>query len=186
MKVNGSIAASTAGVTNPFYVAAGATVSGTGTINAQAYFDGTLAPGNSPGTITYTSDVVWSGSSTWNFELSGTAAGQYDQVLITSGGGFYRDTSIAGSGAAGYYKFDFLNTGTAGTFRLVDWSGTTNFATANFGYQNLASGLSGTFNVDNTESALFFTVTSSGPASANYWCSASARPPRRSSRAAPR
>lgn len=168
LKVNGSIAASTAGVTNPFYVAAGATVSGTGTINAQAYFDGTLAPGNSPGTITYTSDVVWSGSSTWNFELSGTAAGQYDQVLITSGGGFYRDTSIAGSGAAGYYKFDFLNTGTAGTFRLVDWSGTTNFATANFGYQNLASGLSGTFNVDNTESALFFTVTSSGPASANY------------------
>jgi autotransporter-associated beta strand protein len=166
LKVNGSIAASTAGVANPFYVAAGATVSGTGTIGAQAYFDGTLAPGNSPGTITYTSDVVWSGSSTWNFELSGTGAGQYDQVVI-NGGGFYRDTGIAGSDAAGYYKFDFLNTGVAGTFRLVDWSGTTNFATANFGYQNLASGLTGTFSVDNTESALFFTTTQS-TVSANY------------------
>ena len=167
LKVNGSIAASTAGVTNPFYVAAGATVSGTGTIGAQAYFDGTLAPGNSPGTITYTSDVVWSGSSTWNFELSGTASGSYDQVLITSGGSFYRDTGITGSDAAGYYKFDFLNTGVAGTFRLVDWSGTTNFVTSNFGYQNLASGLTGVFSVDNTESALFFTTTQS-VVSANY------------------
>ena len=78
--VNGSLTAST--VT----VASGATLRGTGTVfKVAARQRRTVAPGDGPGTLT-TGNFALASGSIFTVELGGTAAGQYDQVVVTTGG----------------------------------------------------------------------------------------------------
>jgi uncharacterized protein with beta-barrel porin domain len=60
---------------------------GTGTINAPTTVTGTLAPGNSPGTLTFTAPVTLSSSSTTEFDIdgfgTGSGAGNYSRVIVT-------------------------------------------------------------------------------------------------------
>lgn len=140
-------------------VAAGATLGGSGTIGA-ATISGILSPGNSIGTLTATGDVTWNANEAWVFELGSSAAdlllanttGTRDLLNITGTGSDF----LKGTGST--FIFDFANTGETGFYKLVDWTGTSTFIDADFTATNLASGLAGTFIVDNSTSALYINV----------------------------
>ena len=53
--------------------------------------------------------------------------------------------------------FDALGTNAQGVYKLVDWSGTSGFADADFAATNLGGGNSGTFTVDPGTSAFYLT-----------------------------
>lgn len=74
LSVNGSLASSA------MTVGASGTLGGTGTITAPITLNGTLAPGNSIGTITIVGDLVQTSGSTLEIEISPTDA---DRVNIT-------------------------------------------------------------------------------------------------------
>ena len=82
--INGSLTA------NSLSVGAGATLHGIGTINAPTTVAGTLSPGNSPGTPTFTAPLTLTPSATTVFDIdgtgTGTGAGNYSRVLVTGAG----------------------------------------------------------------------------------------------------
>lgn len=121
-------------------VAAGATLGGDGVLRGEATIDGILAPGTSLGTLTIDNTVTWNGSleNAWKFELG---PGDTSDLLVV-GGDFLRGTGSA-------FLFDFVGTGTTGTYTLVSWSGTTNFTVSDFSAKNLAPGYSvSTFSIN--------------------------------------
>jgi autotransporter-associated beta strand protein len=135
-------------------VAAGASLGGGGTLGGATTFNGILAPGNSIGTLTVNNDVTWNGATTagsttdWQFELGLSNAA--DLLDITGTGSDF----LKGSGAI--FRFDFLGGTETGTYKLVDWTSTTNFVFTDFSYTNLGGGNTGTFSI--TGSQLNFTV----------------------------
>ena len=148
--INGSTSASSA-VT----VAAGATLGGNGTIGGATTINGILAPGNSIGQLNITANTTWAGAATagattdWKFELG--AANSSDLLNIT--GDFLKDTA-----AGSVFRFDFLGSSATGTFKLIDWSGSTGFSASDFSYNigSLGGGNTGTFAFSNSQ--LEFTV----------------------------
>ena len=60
-------------------------VSGSGSFTGSGtnFFEGDLAPGSSPGTMSFGGDVVLGTASTTQIELGGTVAGEYDQLDIS-------------------------------------------------------------------------------------------------------
>jgi autotransporter-associated beta strand protein len=125
-------------------VAAGATLGGTGTLGGATTVGGILAPGTgtSIGVLKIAANTTWVGAllagdgTNWKFELgSGNTA---DQLNIT--GNFLKDAS-----AGTVFRFDFLGSVQTGTFKLVDWSGTTDFSIGDFTYTGLAEGNTGSF-----------------------------------------
>lgn len=140
LQVNSGVTAG--GVT----VATGATLAGNGTLG-DATISGILAPGNSIGTLNAGS-TTWKGVTTptadtiWQFELgSGNTS---DLLNIT--GNFTKDTS-----AGSEFRFDFMNSSSAGVFKLIDWSGTTDFLATDFSYTNLGAGLTGSFTFNGSQ-----------------------------------
>lgn len=81
LSVTGSLA-------SPVTVETGGTLRGTGTIGGATSVFGTLAPGNSPGTLTFTAPVTLAAGSTTRIELdgtgTGTGAGNYSRVVVTT------------------------------------------------------------------------------------------------------
>jgi autotransporter-associated beta strand protein len=73
--------------TGPFAIAPSAVLRGTGTIAMPTSVAGTLAPGNSPGTLTFTAPVTMLPGSVTQFDIdgtgTGTGAGNYGRVLVT-------------------------------------------------------------------------------------------------------
>jgi len=114
-----------------------------------------LAPGNSIGQLNITANTTWAGAATagattdWKFELG--AANTADLLNIT--GNFLKDT-----GAGSVFRFDFLGSTATGTFKLIDWSGSTGFSASDFSYNigSLGGGNTGTFAFSNSQ--LEFTV----------------------------
>jgi fibronectin-binding autotransporter adhesin len=155
MVVNGNISTSTS-----LTVESGATLGGDGSVGS-AIISGSLAPGNSIGTLTAEGNVTWNSSvdNAWVFELGlasldlATAGlgSDNDLLLIAAGGDF-----LKGSGTS--FTFDFANTGAVGWYKLVDWDGTTDFSNTDFVASNLDTGLSATFTVDAGTSALYLNV----------------------------
>jgi hypothetical protein len=86
LNLNGYTLSSLAGTT----IANGATLSAAGTIGGGISNAGTLAPGTSPGALTL--DGPLSSTGQIEFELNGTGAGQFDQLLVGdfSAGGFLK------------------------------------------------------------------------------------------------
>ena len=76
-----------------YTVSTGATLSGTGGVMGDLTVNGTLAPGNSPGTMTVSGDVVQNAGSTLQVEIdgtgTGTGAGNYDRLVLTGAGSTY-------------------------------------------------------------------------------------------------
>ncbi len=70
------------GSTGSFTVASGATLGGSGTIDGDTTILGTLAPGNSPGTLIFTGDLDIAAAEQFVFELGVPAS---DQVVLTAG-----------------------------------------------------------------------------------------------------
>ena len=135
-------------------VAAGASLGGGGTLGGATTFNGILAPGNSIGTLTVNNDVTWNGASTaasttdWQFELGLSNASDLLDI-IGAGSDFLK-------GSGDIFRFDFLGGAETGTYKLVDWTNTTNFLFTDFSYTNLGGGNSGSFSI--TGSQLNFTV----------------------------
>ena len=81
-------------LTSAVYVASGATLSGNGTVAGIAS-EGTISPGNSPGTLTSTADVVLNSGSITLQEIDGIdysiagGAGSYDRLVLTGAGTTY-------------------------------------------------------------------------------------------------
>jgi autotransporter-associated beta strand protein len=127
-------------------VASGATLAGSGTVG-DATITGILAPGNSIGTLN-AGNTTWKGAATanadtiWEFELG--AGNTSDLLNIT--GDFTKDDS-----AGSVFRFDFMNSGYAGVFKLVDWSNTTTFSSSDFSYTNLGGGLTGSFTINGSQ-----------------------------------
>ncbi|WP_197997539.1 cadherin domain-containing protein, partial [Gimesia panareensis] len=81
LKVDGTLA------TSKVIVATGATLGGSGSVNAPVTInaDAALAPGSSPGFLS-TGDLTLDADGNLNIEINGTAAGtQYDQIQVTGG-----------------------------------------------------------------------------------------------------
>jgi hypothetical protein len=83
LRVDGSIAASAVTVQG------GATLAGSGTVGGTTIeAGGTLAPGNSPGTITANGTTVWQAGGDYNWQIhdaGGTAGTGWDLLAITAG-----------------------------------------------------------------------------------------------------
>jgi hypothetical protein len=128
----------------------GATLTGAGRITGATTISGILAPGNGIGTLTVANDVTWNGSllgggptTNWKFELGATSTA--DLLNITGVSGNF----IKGAGSV--FRFDFLGSTATGTFKLVDWVGTTTFTIADFSYTNLGPGLKGSFQFNGSQ-----------------------------------
>jgi len=129
-------------------VDAGATLGGTGTLGGATTVRGILAPGTSIGVLNIAANTTWVGAllagdgTDWKFELgSGNTA---DQLNIT--GNFLKDAS-----AGTVFRFDFLGSVQTGTFKLVDWSGTTDFSIGDFTYTGLDEGNTGGFVINGSQ-----------------------------------
>ena len=111
LRVNGSL------ISSAVTVASGATLGGSGTIGGLATFatGAHLAPGNSPGTITFTGGLILSTGSILDFQL-GTAS----DLIAVSGG------TLSGPGS-GTITVNLSDSGgfTAGTYDFIDASGAT-------------------------------------------------------------
>ena len=111
LRVNGSLTASA--VT----VASGATLGGSGTIGGLATFESGahLAPGNSPGTLTFTGGLTLSTGSILDFQLGTTS-----DLIVVSGG------TLTGP-SSGTITVNLTDSGgfTAGTYTLIDATGAT-------------------------------------------------------------
>lgn len=77
----------------PMNVSAGGTLRGTGRINGPMVVGGTLAPGNSPGTMTVSGPVTQMPGSTFAVDIDGTGmgsgAGNYSRLLVVGAGNTY-------------------------------------------------------------------------------------------------
>jgi hypothetical protein len=127
----------------------GATLAGAGRITGATTISGILAPGNSIGTLTVANDVIWNGgaspfsSTNWKFELG--TANTADLLNITGVSGNFT------KGTGSVFRFDFQGSTATGTFKLVDWVGTTAFTIADFSYTNLGPGLKGSFQFNGSQ-----------------------------------
>lgn len=85
--INGDLTASA------LLVAGAATLRGTGNIHAPTLVEGRLAPGNSPGTMTFTAPVTLAPHAVSQFDIdgtgTGTGAGNFSRVIVTGVGNAY-------------------------------------------------------------------------------------------------
>lgn len=151
--INGDQSAASGAVT----VQAGATLGGSGIIGGATTISGSLAPGNSIGTLTVANDVTWNVGDNWVFELGAPGLsvggpGTADFLSITGAGSDF----LKGSGSS--WTFDFAGTGNLGWYKLVEWAGgTTTFETLDFTGVNLAdNGFQSEFSIQ--ENALYVNV----------------------------
>lgn len=143
--------------TGPVFVSGSARLSGAGIIGGDITLDpeGILAPSiDGIGTLTGAGDLTWNPDGVMEFNLGtgGSFLSPGDSDRLVLGGSL-----LKGIGD-GDFSFDFQGTGSEGTFLLVTAdNGFVDFFTLDFGYQNLAGGLSATFFLDDN-SRLFVTV----------------------------
>jgi autotransporter-associated beta strand protein len=142
-------------------VATGATLGGSGTIaGATAFQSGAhLAPGNSPGTLSFTNSLTLVAGSILDFQLGTTS-----DLIRVSGG------TLTGP-SSGFVTLNLTDAGgfdplTGGTFTLFNFSGATlsNFDAADFTFGSLLSGttLSGySLNLDAVGKTLSLTYSAS-------------------------
>ncbi|MCA0402113.1 MAG: autotransporter domain-containing protein [Proteobacteria bacterium] len=117
--VNGSITGTTV-------VQAGGTLGGSGTVGALTVH-GTLAPGNSPGTLNVAGPLAFAAGSTYAVEVQGAVA---DRIHVTGTATIAAGTTLQVTGLGGAYSFGtpytILSTtgGLTGTFSTLNLVGT--------------------------------------------------------------
>ena len=90
MVVNNGALLADNGMINAASLRVDGTLRGTGTITAPTTVNGRLAPGNSPGTLTFAAPVTLAPGAITEFDIDGTGtgigAGNYSRVLVTGAG----------------------------------------------------------------------------------------------------
>jgi len=156
--VNGTLSGST------LSIASGATLGGNGTISAAASFasGAKLAPGNSPGTLSFGSSTDLTGVTT-EMELGGTggvAGTDFDKINVTG--------ELKYGGTLNIVSYNGFNFDVAGSYNLFDSTSIAGtFVNVNVGSVALAglsgvwtgNNLAGTFGYSFAESNGIFTVT---------------------------
>jgi autotransporter-associated beta strand protein len=117
-KVNGGTLAINGSTPGNVQINSSGTLKGTGTIGGTVTVNagGVLAPGTSAGTITV-GGLVMTPSSTLGFEIGGTAAGSFDQILSAG--------SLAFDGTLQISLINSFAPALGQTFNLLDWGSTT-------------------------------------------------------------
>lgn len=127
--VNGTLA------NDGLFVGPAATLGGSGTLGGHTtiYTGATLAPGNSPGTLTFTDGLTLFEGAILNFEL-GTVS---DLIRVTGG-------TLTGPDSAGGLILNLADSGgfTAASYTLFDFTGatTSSFTTSDFSFGNTIAG----------------------------------------------
>ncbi|MBN8458180.1 MAG: hypothetical protein J0M04_10110 [Verrucomicrobia bacterium] len=88
------------------------TLSGVGTVAGNATIAGDLAPGSSPGALTFNNDLDLTSTSEWLVEIGGTGTSDFDRLLVTGSldaGGQIKVSLINGFNPANYSSFDIAN-----------------------------------------------------------------------------
>lgn len=146
--------------TDAVNISNGATLGGSGTIRAVTTLaDGAhLAPGSSPGTLTFTNGLTLSGGSALDFQLGTTS-----DLIRVSGGTLFGPTS-------GLVTLNLENaTGfTAATYTLIDFGGafTSSLDLSDFTFGNTISGY--TYSLGFSGNLLQVTATSAVPEPSTY------------------
>ncbi len=124
----GTLLVNQALATGTVTVESGGTLGGRGTINGLTTIKsgGTLAPGNSPGVISITGNLVLNSGSTTAIQITGTTRDtDYDGVNISASTTYGGALAIAISGSLSTYTYDLFNLTNAptGNFSSVDLTG---------------------------------------------------------------
>lgn len=160
LRIDGNQSAATGAVR----VAALATLGGSGTIGGAMTIDGIIAPGSvGIGTLSGSSGVTWNASAgnAWVFQLGNAAASLNDANASTNSD--LLDVSGAfAQGTGSTFIFDFVNSGSDGWYKLVDYTSTTFATGTNTSFQaqagSLPAGKTATFVVDPTTTALYVQI----------------------------
>lgn len=110
-----------------FTVGASQTLKGSGSVIGATTVNGTLAPGNSPGLLTFSSNLSLGAASTSQFEINGATRGTTFDAVNVGGALSYGGTMSLVFGApvsAGTYDFFDGFSGQSGTFAAVSVGGT--------------------------------------------------------------
>lgn len=126
-------------ISSGFALASGQTLMGSGTITGAftVASGATLAIGNSPGTMTFNSNLTLAAGSTENFEINGLTSGLYD---LAQGGSGVQTVAFGGTLNL-LFQAGFNTIGTVQIFDFENYSG--NFTTVNT--SGLAGGYTATF-----------------------------------------
>jgi autotransporter-associated beta strand protein len=109
--LNGSTAAASA-----LTVQTGGTLGGNGTVGGFTTVNGDLKPGNSPGTLAFSSGLTLASSSNTTMEITGIGAGLFDRVVVTGELAFGGTLSLNNTGYTAVY---------GNSVDLFDWTTTT-------------------------------------------------------------
>ena len=103
-------------VSGGFALASGQTLMGAGTVSGATTINGNLAPGNSPGTLSFADGLSLGSTSTSTFEITGIGAGQFDRVIVTGLLNFGGTLALNNTGYTAVY---------GDSVDLFDWTTTT-------------------------------------------------------------
>jgi outer membrane autotransporter protein len=131
------------------HVEAGGTLGGSGTILGATTVDGTLSAGNSPGTLTFASDLKLNPDSTSVFELNspGVVGGTGNDLVAVAGDLTLAGTLDARVAAAGYYRLFNYDGTLSGTFSGGTLTGTGGFTPASPDDPDIQYGIPGQVNL---------------------------------------
>ncbi len=139
-----------------FAIGASQTLQGSGTVIGNTTVNGTLAPGNSPGLLTFNNNLTLGGASTSQFEINGTTRGTtFDAVNV---GG----TLTYGGAVSLFFNAPI----TAGTYDLFGGSSGGSPASVAGDFATLS--IAGTFAESLTSGPVFSTGTGWTASSANW------------------
>ena len=148
LTVDGGTLRVNTGVTSDVTVNSGGTLGGAGSITGQLFLNGTLAPGNSIGTLTVNGNTTFNAGSTTEIEINdgGNAPGVNNDLIDVNGDVTISGGSIAVSAATGDYTG-----GTTYTFLTADSvTGTFDSITDNLAFFDASL----TLNADNVQFSL--------------------------------
>lgn len=103
------------GVTGGFSLGGGQLLQGSGTVNGPINILGTLAPGNSAGTITFNNALAFGDVSLLNLEIGGTSSTDFDKI-----------TGVTDLTLNGTFVVSLINSfdpAPGNVFDVLDWSG---------------------------------------------------------------
>lgn len=139
---------------------------GSGTLNGAVTIDGTLAAGNSPGTLTFNNDLTLNAGSTSVFELNspGVAGGAGNDLVRVNGALALNGTLDARVAAAGYYRLFEYGGAQSGAFADGTVTGTGGFKPANPNNPDIRYDIPGQVNLSvlNSEQTMQFWNGGSG------------------------